>query len=163
MPAPTILNAATGKLCHAAAVANPTGGATVDAEARTATNAILAALRIPGVLAGATAENISQTFNAATRQVVQAAAIAAPAGGATVDAECRTAINSIRTVLQNAGLIAGATTTLGAVAFDEDYYGLKVGAAIVDVTGGATIDAECRAAVNAALTGMRRSDLIAAD
>lgn len=38
--------------------------------------------------------------------VVQQSAITAPAGGATQDAEARTAINTIRTVLQNLGLTA---------------------------------------------------------
>jgi len=39
-----------------------------------------------------------------TTPVVQASAISAPAGGGTVDAEARTAINTIRTVLQAIGL-----------------------------------------------------------
>lgn len=163
MPAPTVFNAATGQMVHAAAISNPTGGATVDAEARTATNSILAALRISGAIAGATSMNLGQTFNAATSQIVQAAAIAAPTGGVTQDANARTTINSIRTVLQNAGLIAGATTTLGAHSFDEDTSNVTTGAAIANVAAGGTTDAECRTAVNAALAAMRLSGLIAAD
>jgi hypothetical protein len=42
-------------------------------------------------------------FNGAPPQS-RAAAIASPSGGATVDAQARTAIDSIRTVLKNAGL-----------------------------------------------------------
>ena len=38
--------------------------------------------------------------------VVQASAISAPSGGGTQDAEARTAINSIRTALQNFGITA---------------------------------------------------------
>ncbi len=38
--------------------------------------------------------------------VIQASAISAPTGGATQDAEARTAINSIRTALINAGITA---------------------------------------------------------
>jgi hypothetical protein len=40
------------------------------------------------------------TFNT----VAEASTIASPSGGATVDAQARTAIDSIRTVLKNAGL-----------------------------------------------------------
>jgi hypothetical protein len=162
MPAPTVFNAATGQLVHATAITNPTGG-TPDAEARTATNAILAVLRNRAVIAGATSMNLGQTFNGPTSQIVQAAAIAAPTGGSNQDTNVRAAINSIRTVLQNAGLIAGATTTLGAHSFDEDTYNVTTGAAIADVTGGATIDTQCRTAINAALAAMRLAGLIAAD
>ena len=41
-----------------------------------------------------------------TTPVVQASAISAPTGGVTVDTEARTAINTIRTVLQAFGLTA---------------------------------------------------------
>jgi len=162
MPAPKVHNAATGQLVHGATITNPTGG-TPDAESRTAVNAILAALRNAGVIAGATSISLGQTFNPATSQIVGGAAIAAPAGGATIDANCRTTINAIRAVLQNAGLIAGAATTLGAHAFDEDSYSLTVGAAIPDVAAGGTTDTEGRAAINSALAAMRLAGLIAAD
>jgi len=162
MPAPTIFNAATGQLVHAAAITNPTGG-TPDAEARTATNAILAVLRNQAVIAGAASQNLGQTFNGATSQIVQAAAIATPSGGGTQDVNVRAAIDAIRVVLQNAGLIAGATTTLGAHSFDEDTYNTTTGAAIATVSGGAVVDAQCRTAVNAALVAMRLCGLIAAD
>lgn len=163
MPAPTVFNPATSQLCHGAAIANPTGGVTVDAEARTATNAILSVLRVKAVVAGATSLHVGQTWNAATTQIVQAAAIPAPTGGITIDVNVRATINSIRTVLANAGLIVGATTSLNALAFDEDAYGWKVGAHIADAAGAVPTDAECRSAVNTALAAMRRSSLIAAD
>lgn len=41
-----------------------------------------------------------------TTPVVQAAAVTAPTGGATIDTQARTAINSIITLLHNAGLTA---------------------------------------------------------
>lgn len=163
MGQPVVLNLATRQLVHAAAIANPTGGATVDAESRTATNAILAALRLRGVVAGQVQLNVSQGWNAATNQVVLTGAIAAPTGGATIDANARTSINSIRVVLQNAGIIGGATTTLGAHSFDEDSSSLTIGAAIPNVAAGGTVDPETRTALNAALVGMRSAGLIPAD
>lgn len=51
MPDPKVFDEDTRAWVHGAAVANPSGGATVDAESRTAINAILAALRSAGILA----------------------------------------------------------------------------------------------------------------
>lgn len=163
MPAPTVFNAATGQFCHFPAILNPSGGAVIDAESRTATVSILGVLRSAAVIAGATSVNVGQAFNGATGQIVQGPAIAAPAGGATVDAEARATINSIRTVLANARLIAGATTNITSPVFDEDHFMLKVGASIAGPTGGATQDAQCRAVLDGALSAMRLSSLLAAD
>ena len=57
------------------------------------------------ITAGNAAPHI-RTENGNIIKLYQQAAITAPTGGATVDAESRTAINSIRTMLQTAGLIA---------------------------------------------------------
>lgn len=51
MAEPKVWDEDAGMFVHAAAIANPTGGATVDAEARTAINAILVALRARNVIA----------------------------------------------------------------------------------------------------------------
>jgi len=165
MPAPTVFNPATGMLVHGAAITDPTGGATVDAQSRTATVAILAALRSAGVIAGATQNPLSHVFNGPTFQTVLSAAITAPTGGATVDAEARTAITALLVVMRNAGLVAGGTAdpSILPMVFDEDTYSLAPGAAIATVTGGATIDVECRTAVNAALVAARSRSLIAQD
>ncbi|MEN2423010.1 hypothetical protein AABB02_33480 [Streptomyces rimosus] len=48
---PTVFDEDAGHYVHSAAIANPAGGATVDAEARAAINQILAALRSRGLVA----------------------------------------------------------------------------------------------------------------
>lgn len=160
MPAPTVFNAPTSMWVHAAAIADPSGGLTVDAEARTATNAILAALRDKGVIASAAALNTRHTWNAATSQVVLGPAIADPSGGTTVDADARTAIGSILTVLRVFGVVAGATGGPSLV-LDEDTGAVST-AAIADLST-ATGDAECRTALNSALAALRSRNLIAQD
>ncbi|WP_446224971.1 hypothetical protein ACTWPB_07595 [Nocardia sp. IBHARD005] len=51
MPEPKFWDEDTSAPTHGPAIADPTGGATVDAPARTAINAILAALRSAGIIA----------------------------------------------------------------------------------------------------------------
>lgn len=160
MPSPTVFNSGTSQWVHAAAISNPTGGVTADAEARTATNGILTALRNKGVIAGATQVNTSHTSQGARRNVL-GAAVSDASGGATVDANCRTAINSILAVLRGFGVIAGSDS-LTTLILDEDTAALTT-AAIADVSGGTPADAECRTAVNAALSAMRKRGLIAQD
>lgn len=159
MPSPTVFNASTGQWVHAAAISNPSAGTTIDAESRTATNSILAALRAKGVIAGASQVNVSHTHQG--RRNVLAAAISAPTGGATADAELRTAIGSILTVLRGYGVIAGSDN-LTTLILDEDTHALTT-AAIANVSGGATADTNCRTAINSALAGMRARGLIAQD
>lgn len=165
MPEPKVFNAATGQLVHAAAIADAAGGVTVDAQARAAINAILAVLRQSGVIAGATGLPMGHTFNGPTAQIVLSGAIADAAGGATIDAESRVAVNALLAVLRKAGVIAGSTSdpSILAMVFDEDTGAMVPGAAIINVAGGATIDAECRVAVNAALVACRSRNLIAQD
>lgn len=163
MPEANVFNPGTSQWVNAAAISNPAGGATVDTEGRAAANSILAALRNAGVIAGATQQNLGHTFNAATSQVVLGAAINSPTGGATTDANCRTTINAALAVLRSAGIIAGGTAAPASPVFDEDESKWAVAAAVADVAAGGTVDAECRAAVNAALAAMRKRGLIAAD
>lgn len=153
------LNAATGMWVAAAAITDPTGGATVDSQARTATNSILAALRSVGVIAGASAVNIGHSWNLTTSSVVGNAAITDPSGGATVDTNCRTTIVSILGMLRRTNVIAGGTA--GAThGFDPADLQVTKNAAIGDVTAGGTTDTECRAAVNSALAALRTAGYI---
>lgn len=164
MPQPTVFNGPTGQWVHGAAVADPAGGATVDANARAAMVPILAALRAFGAIAGATQLPAGHTFSGPTSQIVLAPAIATVAGGVTIDAECRVAINALLVVMRNAGIIAGGSDpSILAMTYDEDTGSVVPGAAIVNVAGGATVDAECRAATNAALAAARSRGLIAQD
>jgi hypothetical protein len=165
MPSPTVFNASTSQWVHGAAIANPTGGTPIDAESRTAINSILSALRAAGVIAGATQLPVGHAYNGTTGQIVLTGAIAAPSGGATVDAESRTAIGSILTALRNGGVIAGGTAdpSITALAYDEDTSAWAVRPAIADVSGGATVDANGRTAINSALAAMRGRQLIAQD
>lgn len=160
MPSPTVFNQATGQWVHAAAIADPSGGTTVDTQSRAATGSILAVLRKAGVIAGSAGLNVSQTWNGPTHQIVQGAAIAAPSGGTTTDANLRTAIGSVLAVLKSCGLIVGGTTG-PAFVLDGSEHQWAAGAAIADVSGGTTADAECRTAVNSALAAMRLAELIA--
>lgn len=160
MPSPAIFNAATGQMVHGAAVTDPTGGAITDTQARTATVSILAALRTVGVLAGSTGvSNNGLQFDGTNQATL--AAITAPTGG-TPDTELRTAITGILTALKSGGVIAGRTvpTSLTAMALRTDG-GESPGAAVIDVTGGSNIDANCRAAINSVLAAMRSANVIA--
>lgn len=159
MPSPSVFNAGTSQWVHAAAISDPSAGTTVDAEARTATNSILAALRAKGVIAGATELNLGHT-NQGRRNVLRSA-ISDPSGGATADTELRTAINSILDVLREYGVIAGSDN-LTTLILDEDTQALTT-TAIANVSGGATVDTNCRTAINSALTAMRSRGLIAQD
>lgn len=160
MPSPTVFNGVTGQMVHGTAITDPTGGAITDTQARTATVSILAALRTVGILAGATSvSNNGLQFDGTNQATL--AAITAPTGG-TPDPELRTAITGILGALKSAGVIAGRTvpTSLTAMALRTDG-GESPGAAVVDVTGGANIDANCRTSIGGVLTAMRSANLIA--
>lgn len=165
MPSPTVFNAGTSQWVHGAAITDPSAGATIDAESRTATNSILAALRAAGVIAGASQLPTGHSHNGTTGQIVLTSAITAPTGGATNDANLRTAIGSILTALRNAGIIAGGTSdpSVTSLTYDEDTSAWAVRPAIADVSAGATIDTNCRTAINSALAAMRSRQLIAQD
>lgn len=159
MPQPKQFNASTGQWVHGATAADPSGGATADTQARTATASILAALRAAGVLGGATGLNLGHGFNAATSSVTLQPAIADPSGGATNDDVARPTIVSILGVLRRAGIIAGGS---GAPQFtlNGPTNQLCQSPAIADPSGGATIDSQCRTALTSALAAMRDAALI---
>lgn len=160
MPSPTVFNSATGQMVHGAAISDPTGGAITDSQARTATVSVLTALRAIGVLAGgATLLNNGNQFDGTHTALL--AAITAPTGG-TPDPELRTAINGILGALKQAGVIAGRTVpvSLTSMALRTDL-GESPSVAVVDVSGGANIDANCRTAINSVLAAMRSASLIA--
>ncbi|MFB7595755.1 hypothetical protein [Streptomyces sp. NPDC056160] len=160
MPQPTVLNKATGQWVHHAAIADPSGGATADTQARTAVVAIVAALRNAAVVAGATQLNIGHQWNAALRKVVLGPAIANPAGGTTTDAAARTAIGAVLTVLRTTGIVAGGTSG-PALVLDGPEHQWADGAAIADLAVDGSGDDELRTALNAALAAMRSAELIA--
>ncbi|MCX3064209.1 hypothetical protein [Streptomyces beihaiensis] len=160
MPSPTVFNEATSQWVHAAAIADPSGGTTPDAEGRTAVVSILAVLRGAGVIAGATDLNVSQTWNGPTNQVAQHPAIADPSGGASPDAAARTAIGSVLTVLRSTGLIAGGTTG-PAFVLDGAQHQWADGADITDLAVDGSADDQLRTALNSALAAMRLAELIA--
>jgi hypothetical protein len=160
MPQPKIFNAATGMLCHGAAITDPSGGATVDTQARAATASMLAALRTAGVIAGAVAMPVSTIYDHPRRNQALTPAIADPTGGTTTDSQARAAITSILAVLRSVAFVAGGSAD-PAFALNQPTMQLCAGAAIADPSGGATIDAECRAALVSALAAMRSYGLIA--
>jgi len=160
MPQPKTLNTATGQWVHGAAVADPSGGATADTQARAATVSILAALRAAGVLAGATGLNVGHSFNAATAQITLQAAIADPTGGVTIDDVARPTISSILGVLRRAGVIAGAPVGGPQFTLNGPTNQLCEGPAIADPSGGSTIDTQVRTALTSALAAMRDAALI---
>jgi hypothetical protein len=159
MAQPRFFNPATSQFTHGAAVADPTGGTTIDAQARTATVAILAALRAAGVLAGATGLNLGHSYNGATAEVVLQPAITDPTGGTTIDDVLRPTISAILDVLRRSSIIAGATSGPN-YALNGANFQVCDGGATVDPSGGATIDIQCRAAVVSALAAMRDAALI---
>ena len=161
MPQPTLLNQATGQWVHHAAITDPSGGTTVDSQARTAIASILGALRNTGVIAGATHLNVSHQWNGTLRKVVLGPAIANPTGGTTTDAAARTAIGSVLTVLRNTGIIAGGTATAPGFVLDGPEKQWAAGAAIADLAVDGSADDELRTALNAALAAMRSAELIA--
>lgn len=159
MPQPKQLNNATGQWVHGAAVSDPSGGATADTQARTATVAILAALRAAGVLGGASQLNLGHSYNAASSQITLQPAIADPSGGVTNDDVARPTIVSILGVLRRVGIIAGGS---GGPQFtlNGSTNQLCQGPAIADPSGGSTIDSQCRTALTSALAAMRDAALI---
>ncbi|MEV6791252.1 hypothetical protein AB0M87_04455 [Streptomyces sp. NPDC051320] len=160
MPQPTVLNAATGQWVHAAAITDPSAGASIDIQGRAAMVAILAALRSAAVIGGATHLNASYGWNATMRKIVLGPAITAPSGGTTTDGPARTAIGSVLTVLRNTGIVAGGTRG-PAFVLDAPEHQLAAGAAITALAVDGSADDELRTALNSALVAMRSAELIA--
>lgn len=160
MPQPTLLNKATGQWVHHAAITAPTGGTIVDDESRTAVGSVIAVLQAAGVVAGATHLPAGHQWNGTLKKIVLTGALTAPTGGTTTDADLRTAIGSVITVLEQAGLANGATTG-PAFALDAAELQLAAGAAIDDLAVDGTGDDEARTALNACLAAMRLAELIA--
>lgn len=104
IPGPTVFDATRGYYTWSAAIVDPSGGATVDTQLRTATVQILTACRQGGLIVGGTAggpniwdeDTSSWTFSQYT----------SPSGGATVDAEGRVAADLIGVALKSAGYLA---------------------------------------------------------
>src|SRR6266498_5455679 len=151
MGSPQFFNSNGGNPCHGPATVDPTGGATIDANARTAAVSMLAALR-GHILAGA-----ALTSPAAPNGYSQAygAAIANVSAGATIDAEARVAINGMLAALREANIIAGGGPGSNPSVWDPKVFMHVHGAALADVTTGATIDAPLRTAVNNMLAALR--------
>lgn len=103
-----------------------------------------------------------EDFNA----YVHAAFIADASGGAVVDSQSRTALNAVLAVLRSAritGFDAGSTVqpqVAGPTVYDgtRNYYTWS--AAIVDPSGGATVDTQLRTATVQILTACRQGGLI---
>ncbi|MFJ8153961.1 hypothetical protein [Streptomyces sp. NPDC094468] len=159
MPQPKQLNQATGQWVHGTAVADPSGGATADTQARAAAAAMLAALRAAGVLGGASQLNLGHSYNAANSQITLQPAIADPTGGVTIDDVARPTIISILGVLRRVGIIAGGSGG-PQFALNGPTNQLCQGGAIADPSGGATVDSQCRTAITSALAAMRDAALI---
>lgn len=158
MPQPTVLNTATSQWVHAPAIADPSGGTTIDTQGRTAVGAILAALRDAAVIAGATHLPASQGWNATLKKIVLGPAITAPTGGTTTDAALRTAIGSVIAVLQAAGIVNGGTAD---PVFVLDPAELQLAqASIADLAVDGSGDDAGRTALNSALAAMRSAELI---
>lgn len=158
MASPSIWDEDYQCLVHAAHIADPTGGAIVDAQARTAINAILAALRnarIIGRDSTATVEpqTSSAVFDGTKAGYVNATTIADPTGG-TPDPELRTAVVQCLTALRAASRVGGTAAGAGPTTFDEDTQSYAY-SAYTTPTGGANIDAEGRAQLNLAAAAMR--------
>lgn len=167
MASPTIWDEDFRCFVHAAHIADPTGGATNDAESRTAINAILAALRAARIIGrDATATVEEQTppavWDADRGSYVRAAAIASPSGGATQDAELRTAVGQVLTALRKGLVIVHTAAAGNPDVYDEDVSSYAF-SAYTTPTGGTTTDAEGRAQLNLAATAMKSAGLLTND
>ncbi|WP_262059673.1 hypothetical protein [Streptomyces sp. STR69] len=101
-------NAATAQITLQPAIADPTGGVTIDDVARPTIISILGVLRRVGIIAGGTA-GPQFTLNGPTNQLCQGPAIADPSGGSTIDTQVRTALTSALAAMRDAALITGGT------------------------------------------------------
>lgn len=167
MASPTIWDEDYNCYVHAAAIADPTGGATADSQARTAVNSILAALRVARIIGRDTTATVepqpagASVWDSGRQAYVLAADISAPAGGATVDAELRTAIGQVLTALRGAGVLAGGSN-VGPTVWDEDTNSYTF-SQYTTPTGGTTTDAEGRAQLNLAAAALKSAGLLAQD
>lgn len=101
-------NAATAQITLQPAIADPTGGVTIDDVARPTIISILGVLRRTGIIAGGTG-GPQFTLNGPTSQLCQGPAIADPSGGSTIDTQVRTALTSALAAMRDAALITGGT------------------------------------------------------
>ncbi len=159
MASPGFNNSNSGNPCHGPATVDPTGGATIDANARAAVVTMLTALR-GSILAGAqiavpaVPNGFSQAFTAIIANV---------SGGATIDVEARVAINGMLAAMREANMVAVAGGNAGSnpSVWDPKVFMHVHGAALADVTTGAVVDTQLRVAVNAMLAALRSDNIIA--
>lgn len=166
MASPTIWDEDFRCFVHAAHIADPTGGTTIDANARTAINSILAALRAARIIGrDSTATVEEQTppgvWDADRNSYVRAAAIANPTGG-TADAELRTAVGQVLTALRKGLIIAHTAAAGNPDVYDEDVSSYAF-SGYTTPTGGATEDAEARAQLNLAAAALKSAGYLTND
>jgi hypothetical protein len=106
MKGPLVVDQAKFSYTHPAAIADPTGGATIDTQSRTAVAAILVALRNQGIIAGPGPQTNPTVWDEDVMCQVNAAFIASPTGGATVDTELRAALVQAINALRSANIVA---------------------------------------------------------
>jgi hypothetical protein len=91
---------------HAGVIAAPSGGATIDTQARASVVSIIAALVAQGIIAGAGPQTNPTVWDEDVSCQVNGVAIADPTGGATIDVELRAAIVQTLAALRSANIIA---------------------------------------------------------
>jgi hypothetical protein len=165
MAQPTVWDATRMIRCHGA-VTDAAGG-TPDVEGRAQFALCLAALRSNGTITGAVGSTAPVRGATVIDQdsfcYTHGALITAPSGGATIDSQSRTAVVAIIAALVNTGITSGAGPQTNPTVWDEDVFCQVNSVAIVDPTGGATVDTELRAAIVQCLTAMRSANIIAQD
>lgn len=166
MASPTVWDEDYKAFVHAAHIADPTGGTTIDSEARTAIVSALAALRAGWVIGRDSTSTVqaqvqgATVYDATRRCYVAATAISDPSGGATIDTNLRTAVGQILTAMRGGGIIAGGSGSPSVWDEDTDSYAFS---AYTTPSGGATVDAEGRTAADAIAVALRSAGLLTLD
>jgi hypothetical protein len=91
---------------HGVLITAPSGGATIDTQARTAVVAIIAALVNSGIVSGVGPQTNPTVWDEDVSCQVNSVALADPTGGATIDVELRAAIVQTLAAMRSANLIA---------------------------------------------------------
>jgi hypothetical protein len=98
-------NATLHRVVLGPAIANPAGGTTTDAAARTAIGSVLNVLRATGIIAGGTS-GPAFTLDGPEHQWAAGAAITDLAVDGSADDQLRTALNAVLVAMRSAELIA---------------------------------------------------------